>query len=233
MGGVRPHVAQGRRDDAGDIRAFGFGCSEQSITCNFKFTSFALAFLETHNILRRLYMHRIRNEMLLTGLGVPEKRADITDQLREDEHRYAEHGWIDSTTRGTAEQPAALAGAEVPTVYDGAVEEIMPDFGLYDQDGYIWGRPGHYPLWVMLGANRLQSSEGARLKEFKNSKIAEWKATGVWPWWRYHESESWYWLPGHSSTGRGFSGLICRSCRSHSLSLACVRPLDIPAIVGI
>ena len=42
----------------------------------------------------------------------------------------------------------------------GIVTEVAPDFNKFDPAGFVWGRPGHYPLWVVLGHPRWQSAEG-------------------------------------------------------------------------
>ncbi len=86
------------------------------------------------------------------------------------------------------------------------ISEVAPDYRQWDESGFIWGRPGHYPLWITVGADRVMSEEGKEQRAVRNKKKAMWRSTGVWPWWIFHESERTYWLPGDANTGRGFSG---------------------------
>ena len=88
----------------------------------------------------------------------------------------------------------------------GFVQEVMSDFNLWDREGYIWGRSGHWPLWVFLGPGRIKSDEGKWERWIAKQKVRQWKSSEVWPWWDYHESEKFYFLPGRPETGRGFSG---------------------------
>ena len=90
----------------------------------------------------------------------------------------------------------------------GIVTEVAPDFNKFDPAGYVWGRPGHYPLWVILGHQRWQSADGKEAKRIKDYKKKYFADTGVWPWWIYHESEKTYYHPGDPSTGRGYSGAL-------------------------
>lgn len=102
----------------------------------------------------------------------------------------------------------------------GVVLEIPPNFELWDPAGFVWGRPGHYPLWVFLGQGRQRSDEAAWERSVAKGKIAFFKdsvnmaaeghrACGSWPWWVAHESEKQYWTPGGRDTGRGYSGIAC------------------------
>lgn len=157
-----------------------------------------------------------RPEAILTGLGVEKSKTAIQDALLEEEERFYDQGWVSRDGRGGTAQrrPGATAlagvatsgGARIGEELCGLVTEVLPDFQMWDSHGYIWGRPGHYPLWVMLGPGRHRSDDGARERDIKNTKILQWKAGGNWPWWVRHESEVFYWLPGHRSSGRGFSG---------------------------
>ena len=97
--------------------------------------------------------------------------------------------------------PAALA---VPL---NSVHESLADFNKFDSNGYIWGRPGHFPLWVAIGDHRMRSQVGVQQKHVKDNKKSVWNATGVWPWWIFHESELHYWLVHNGSDhSRGYSG---------------------------
>ena len=107
----------------------------------------------------------------------------------------------------------------------GLVLELAPNFELWDPMGFVWGRPGHYPLWVFLGHGRQHSEEGNYERSIAKNKAWMWKETikqvhagrracASWPWWVRHESEKFYWTPGGQSTGRGFSGI-------HLFELAC------------
>ncbi len=97
----------------------------------------------------------------------------------------------------------------------GIVTEVAPNYQKFDADGYVWGRPGHYPLWVMLGHQRYKSQDGheaAKVLEKKQAYFDQWK---VWPWWIYHESEALYYLPGPASTGRGYPGAGVNKIRTY------------------
>ncbi len=87
------------------------------------------------------------------------------------------------------------------------VMENMPDYEEFDKTGYIWGRPGHFPLWVTIERERMRTPLSKELVQVRNSKKAYWHQTGIWPWWIYHESELLYWLPhnGHDKSS-GYSG---------------------------
>lgn len=98
----------------------------------------------------------------------------------------------------------------------GIVTEVAPDYNKFDPKGFVWGRPGHFPLWVVLGHQRLQSTEGKEAKKIKDQKKKYWMETGVWPWWVWHESEASYWLPGGESTGRGYSGALLHTHVQHT-----------------
>jgi hypothetical protein len=88
-----------------------------------------------------------------------------------------------------------------------SVHENMPDFNKFDTNGYIWGRPGHFPLWVTIGDQRMRSQAAIEQKHVKDNKKAVWNATGIWPWWIFHESELQYWLAHNGSdNSRGYSG---------------------------
>ena len=163
-----------------------------------------------------------KQQAILTGLGVVKSRTFIQKALLEEEERFYTKGWVSRDLRGGTAQrrsvpgatalagPVSSGGVRPGEELCGFVTEVMPDFKLWDRDGYIWGRPGHYPLWVMLGPNRQRSEDGERERGIKNGKIAQWKAGGNWPWWVRHESECFYWLPGHKSSGRGFSGWLVK-----------------------
>ena len=90
----------------------------------------------------------------------------------------------------------------------GYVNETMPDLQVWDASGFIWGRAGHYPLYVHLGYGRNKSASGVAESNIAKSKKRWWTQNGKksWPWWTAHESEKYYWLPGGQSSGRGFSG---------------------------
>lgn len=156
-----------------------------------------------------------------TGLQIKCVRSDLTAELHRDEQRLVEGRWVDAQTRGgtATGRPVpspftALAGTQGPKGTDmaGFVTEVMPSFQHWDPHGYVWGRPGHWPLWVMLGPGRYRSDDGWAERAVRSQKLMEWKLTGRWPWWRYHESEKFFWLPGSISTGRGFTGCEADVC---------------------
>ena len=68
------------------------------------------------------------------------------------------------------------------------VQENMPDYEAFDKNGYIWGRPGHFPLWITIGNERMRSTVSTQLVHVRNSKKQIWHQSGIWPWWIYHES---------------------------------------------
>ena len=90
----------------------------------------------------------------------------------------------------------------------GYVTELLPDHTKFDASGVVWGRAGHFPLFVMLGTHRQRSEEGDKRGKVGHGKRNHWKNSGKtsWPWWIWHESERTYWLPGGPHTGRGHSG---------------------------
>ena len=155
-------------------------------------------------------------EAILTGLHIKLVREDTSQEHLRDEQRLVELGFVDAQTRGgtatgrplPSSSSTALAGAQGPKAQDmaGFVTEVMPSFTHWDPQGYVWGRPGHWPLWVMLGPGRYRSDDGWAERAVRGQKLWEWKVTGRWPWWRYHESEKFFWLPGSASSGRGFTG---------------------------
>ncbi len=112
-------------------------------------------------------------------------------------------------TRGVVE-PRHLRACGVTAEYKPLplLAEVAPDHRSWDHWGFIWGRPGHFPLWMTVGAERTMSDEAKEQRTVRNRKKAEWRSTGVWPWWVFHESERSYWLPGEENTGRGYSGLL-------------------------
>jgi hypothetical protein len=133
-------------------------------------------------------------EAHLQGMGLPKEVCDITDELR-------------------AEQEALRArGCTAPDRETGDltdfVRQVLPDYALWDRAGYVWGRPGHYPLWAFFGRDRMRSEDAQKERVIRNNKKTMWRACGhrYWPWWVFHESERSYWLPGGPSTGRGYSG---------------------------
>ena len=105
----------------------------------------------------------------------------------------------------------ALAEPRPPNDCTGYVNEIPPNMNIWDKQGAIWGRRGHYPLFVMLGYGRQHSKEGVAARYVASERKRWWRALEPsrlrgWPWWWYHDSERFYWLEGQPSSGRGFSG---------------------------
>lgn len=152
-------------------------------------------------------------------MGITAQREDITEQLHADERRITAAGMIDPATRGGSASgrpvpldpgPTALAGGteRAATDYTGWVEECICNFARWDRDGYVWGRPGHYPLWVWLGPHRMQSADGQAERKAARRKVDQWREGAPWPWWDYHESERFFWLHGAPSSGRGYSGIL-------------------------
>ena len=137
------------------------------------------------------------NEALLHGMGLELEKDD----------RSAEY---DEASRLRAAAASGAGGSSTDPARDrdstGVVVEACPHFGKFDPLGYVWGRPGHFPLWVFLGVQRQRSGEGQRVRNVAKNKSAHWVWYSSWPWWRFHESERHYWMPGGPSTGRGYSG---------------------------
>ena len=145
--------------------------------------------------------------------------------------RWTKHEW---TKEYKLEAPGSRAcGAAsssetaAPKDVTGHVTEVMPDIAQWDALGLVWGRAGHYPLWVFLGYGRHHSPEGQQQRDIAKEKKNRWHNNGKksWPWWRQHESEKGYWLPGGPDTGRGYSGHQCenrivpqRSCEPVALA---------------
>ena len=108
-----------------------------------------------------------------------------------------------------AMRPAARAGEATMAVTDTwqalpTVKEVPVCFEEWDLEGFFWGRPGHFPLWVVIGDVSTRSAAGVLQKQVKDAKKHLWR-TGLrqqnWPWWIWHESERSYWLPGDFSVG--------------------------------
>lgn len=146
---------------------------------------------------------RFAFQALLAGMGIQRKTVDVTESMLQDRERFLTAGWIQAE-----DAPTALAGVTAPVGQrlDGRAQEVAPDFRAWGEHGYVWGRPGHYPLWVMLGPNRIRSADGETERAIRKYKTQRWRAGGSWPWWIYHESEKWYWLAGAESSGRGHTG---------------------------
>ena len=159
------------------------------------------------------------------GLQIKLVRQDTTKEHLDDEKRLVDLRFVDQQTRGGSASgrpvhgpSTALAGTPAPKGQDlaGFVTEVMTSFQQWDPNGYLWGGPGHWPLWVMLGLGRYRSDDGWAERTVRSSKLLEWKATGRWPWWRYHESEQYFWLPGAASSGRGFTGCLSQTSGIYS-----------------
>ena len=111
-------------------------------------------------------------------------------------------------------KPAARASGATMTVTDTwqalpTVKEVPVCFEEWDLEGFFWGRPGHFPLWVVIGDVSTRSAAGVLQKQVKDAKKQLWRTSlrqQNWPWWIWHESERSYWLPGDFSSGRGWSG---------------------------
>ena len=98
-------------------------------------------------------------------------------------------------------------------------QEVAPDFTKFDPSGFVWGRPGHYPLILTMGSNRTHSEDGSRVRGTAKSKTAWWREEDgrTWPWWWFHESEQTFWLPGRQDQGRGQSGHM--AIKDHCISI--------------
>ena len=80
----------------------------------------------------------------------------------------------------------------------------------WDNNGFLWGRGGHFPLLCSIGTYRSYSHAAVERKAIARDKKARWldSLQRSWPWWIAHESERSFWLPGGESSGRGWSGCL-------------------------
>ena len=105
----------------------------------------------------------------------------------------------------------------LPTL-DLAVEWIA-DYKRWDESGYLWGRDGHWTLFVAIGSKKHYSAEYYEKQKIRNYKAKVWKeacASGQgyapWPWWIEYSGEPGYWREGRLGGG-DWSGLLWLAAR--------------------
>jgi len=149
---------------------------------------------------------------LWAGMGIEMQRVVV-----EESEAWSPAPAASSSSGPSSSQPVAPAGpGKQLSDFDRLdVVENPTDFAEWDRAGLVWGRPGHFPLWVTLGCVRNKTEAAKSEASRKNNKKYIFTRGGNWPWWIYHESEGTYWLPGGYDQSRGFSGSA-----EHSLSIA-------------
>lgn len=165
-------------------------------------------------------------------MGLKMDRVDLTHEYKLEETTGPRASGASSSSAGGAAGPSggptdfrARGAGQASLNQTGWITEVMPDYSKWDASGLVWGRHGHYPLFVFLGYGRHHSEEGERERQVAKGKKKTWKSGGMvsWPYWTQHESEKAYWLPGGPSTGRGYSGShgkdhICKALAQHNQS---------------
>ena len=91
---------------------------------------------------------------------------------------------------------------------DVAVEWVA-DYTRWDETGHLWGRDGHWPLFVVLGGVKHYSKSYYENQKIRKKKTQIWKdacasghgTRGAWPWWIEYSGEPGFWREGRFGGG--------------------------------
>ena len=86
------------------------------------------------------------------------------------------------------------------------VTEILADGTAFDVNGSLWGRDGHWPLFIQIGRKRESTQQADDNDAVLQKKRWECnKGKNPWPWWHQHKSEMLYWRSSEDG-GSAWSG---------------------------
>ena len=115
-----------------------------------------------------------------------------------------------------------------------ATKEWVASGHVWDSSGVLHARGAHWPLFVELqlhgtGASgrRDRGAEGHAARAVRDAKTAEYRATGVWPWWVVHPSEPCFMVGkyqhmcGSDARGQGYPGAGLTCVRRHGRLQQC------------
>ena len=87
--------------------------------------------------------------------------------------------------------------------------EWVADYEKWDESGHLWGRDGHWPLFVAIGGQKHYSKAYHANQQIRQYKTKVWKDScasgngerGAWPWWIEYSGEPGFWREGRHGGG--------------------------------